>query len=318
MINYETILSNYDDKLTLMQWLKKVEAALENASATAFHVNKRGDATLTFSIDFSDGTSIESDPIILQQGESVASARISNGQLILTLTNGDELNAGNILNGNLNVNGNVSVSNNIETEFLNVRDTARLESAEITGTADVGGDMVVAGSGSIGGDFEVDGAISQATANYSREFNFGTAGGITITNVYNRCEVINNVLYLIANIRLKNTSGAVKKLGQGWGDPAYCTLSLSDELASKIFDIAGTSVHASAVVDGTIITAVPVVVTKNIAESATLVSLTSFRFTMVNKTAANTLSCYFRPNEIVQLEDDEELTLTGRVALTLI
>lgn len=311
MLNYDTILSSYDDKLTLMQWLKKVEAALKNASATAFHVNKRGDATLTFSIDFADGEQIESEPIVLQQGESVASARISNGQLILTLTNGDELNAGNILNGNLNVNGNVSVSNNIETEFLNVRDGATLQEAEIIGSASVGGSMDV--SGGITGD-----TIEQASPNYSREFNFGTASGITITNVYNRCEVINNVLYLIANIKLKNTSGAVKKLGQGWGDPAYCTLSLSDELASKIFDIAGTSVHAAAAVDGTIITAVPVVVTKNIVESATLVSLTSFRFTMVNKTAVNTISCYFRPNEIVQLEADEELTLTGRVALTLI
>lgn len=145
MLNYETILSSYDDKLTLMQWLKKVEAAFENASATAFHVNKRGDATLTFSIDFEDGTSIESEPIVLQQGESVASARISNGQLILTLTNGDELNAGNILNGNLNLNGNLVVSNNIETEFLNVRDTATLESAEITGSASVGGGLDVEG-----------------------------------------------------------------------------------------------------------------------------------------------------------------------------
>ena len=145
MLNYETILSNYDDKLTLMQWLKKVEAALENASATAFHVNKRGNATLTFSIDFADGTSIESDEFVLQQGESVASARISNGQLILTLTNGNELNAGNLFNGNLTINGNVSVSNNLETEFLNVRDTATLESAEITGSASVGGGLDVGG-----------------------------------------------------------------------------------------------------------------------------------------------------------------------------
>lgn len=99
MINYETLLSSYDDKLTLMQWLKKVEAALKDASAVSFKVNKRGDATLTFSVVFEDGSELETGPIILPQGpqgESVQGAAIRNGHLILTLTNGDELDAGNL------------------------------------------------------------------------------------------------------------------------------------------------------------------------------------------------------------------------------
>ena len=113
MLNYETLLSSYDDKLTLMQWLKKVEAALKDASAVSFNVNKKGDATLTFSIVFEDGSEIESGEIVLQQGESVESAAIVNGHLILTLTNGDELDAGQLLNGDLNVSGNLAVSGNI-------------------------------------------------------------------------------------------------------------------------------------------------------------------------------------------------------------
>ena len=96
MIDYETILSTTEDKLTLLQWLKKVEAALKDASATTFKVNKKGDATLTFSIEFADGSELESGEIILQQGESVQSAAIVNGHLILTLTNGDELDAGDL------------------------------------------------------------------------------------------------------------------------------------------------------------------------------------------------------------------------------
>ena len=96
MINYETLLSSYDDKLTLMQWLKKVEEALKGASAVSFKVNKRGDATLTFSVVFEDGSELETGPIILQQGESVQGAAIRNGHLILTLTNGDELDAGDL------------------------------------------------------------------------------------------------------------------------------------------------------------------------------------------------------------------------------
>ena len=113
MLNYETLLSSYDDKLTLMQWLKKVEAALKDASAVSFNVNKKGDATLTFSIVFEDGSEIESGEIVLQQGESVESAAIVNGHLILTLTNGDELDAGQLLNGDLNVSGNLAATGKI-------------------------------------------------------------------------------------------------------------------------------------------------------------------------------------------------------------
>ena len=133
MINYETILSSYDDKLTLMQWLKKVEAALKDASATGFHVNKRGNATITFSIDFENGEPLESEPLVLQQGESVESGEIRNGHLFLTLTNGDELDCGALFNG--------------EVPSLNVR------SLEVSGglllgddaNAAIGGDLVVHG-----------------------------------------------------------------------------------------------------------------------------------------------------------------------------
>ena len=108
MLNYETILSNYDDKLTLMQWLKKVEAALNDASATNFEVVKRGDATISFKITFADGTAIESGEIILQQGESVTGGAIVNGHLILTLSNGDQIDAGSLFNGDVSINGNIT------------------------------------------------------------------------------------------------------------------------------------------------------------------------------------------------------------------
>lgn len=144
MINYETIISAYKDRPTLMQWLKKVEKALNDASATSFSVNKKGNATISFQIDFADGSSLESGDIVLQQGESVQSAAIVNGHLILTLTNGDELDAGSvgavsgfsidasqhlivtyqdgtsfdlgaIFNGNVNIAGTLAVSTSIST-----------------------------------------------------------------------------------------------------------------------------------------------------------------------------------------------------------
>lgn len=117
MINYDTILSSFDDKLTLMQWLKKVEAALKDASAVSFKVNKKGDATLTFSIVFDDGSEIESDPLTLEQGESVASAYIQNGNLHLVLTNGDDLDAGNMFDGNITLTGSITAAS-VKTSSL--------------------------------------------------------------------------------------------------------------------------------------------------------------------------------------------------------
>lgn len=96
MINYDTIISNFDDKVTLYNWLRKVEEALKNASATNFVVNKKGNATLSFSITFADGETLESGDIVLQQGESVDQARIASGILQLHLTNGTWLTAGNV------------------------------------------------------------------------------------------------------------------------------------------------------------------------------------------------------------------------------
>lgn len=105
MLNYETILSSYDDKMTLMQWLKKVEEALKHASATAFRVNKKGNATISFILDFEDGTTLESGDIVLQQGESVNGAYIENNHLFITLTNGQVIDSGLLFNGDLTING---------------------------------------------------------------------------------------------------------------------------------------------------------------------------------------------------------------------
>lgn len=96
MINKDSIVTAYDEHLTLVEWLQKVETTLKDASAVSFKVNKSGNSTLTFSVVFADGSELETGPITLEQGESVQGASIRNGHLILTLTNGDELNAGDL------------------------------------------------------------------------------------------------------------------------------------------------------------------------------------------------------------------------------
>lgn len=115
MLNYETLLSSYDDRLTLMQWLKKVEGALKDASAVSFNVNDRGDANYTFSVVFEDGSQIESNPISLPQFEN---AYIQNGHLHIVLSSGEDIDAGELFNGDVNINGNVNVNGNFTANSI--------------------------------------------------------------------------------------------------------------------------------------------------------------------------------------------------------
>ena len=95
-INKKTIISVFDEKLTLMQWLKTINKALEDAVLTGVEVRQKGNATFSFVVTFEDGTELESNEFILAQGESINGATIRNGHLYLSLTNGNELDAGNL------------------------------------------------------------------------------------------------------------------------------------------------------------------------------------------------------------------------------
>lgn len=68
MLNINTVLSVFDDKPTLLKWLKKVEAALENASLENVTINSAGENKVTLTFHFADETTITSDPITLPQG----------------------------------------------------------------------------------------------------------------------------------------------------------------------------------------------------------------------------------------------------------
>lgn len=109
-INKETIISVFDEKLTLMQWLKTINKALEDAVLTGVEVRQKGNATYSFVVTFEDGTELESNEFVLAQGESINGATIRNGHLYLSLTNGDELDAGNLFSGNVNIDGTLNAT----------------------------------------------------------------------------------------------------------------------------------------------------------------------------------------------------------------
>ena len=68
MINYETVLSTFDDKLTLLQWLQKVEQALEGAGLEQVEIHQVTPTTAYFKFIFADGTSVTTPSITLPRG----------------------------------------------------------------------------------------------------------------------------------------------------------------------------------------------------------------------------------------------------------
>ena len=110
MINYETILSLFDDKLTLLQYLTKIEEALKNEQLTDITVTQTDASHVYFTFVFEDGSTIDTPTFTLPAGPqgiqgpagadgadgvSVTNAEIdASGHLILTLSNGNTIDAG--------------------------------------------------------------------------------------------------------------------------------------------------------------------------------------------------------------------------------
>lgn len=295
-INKQTIISAFDEKLTLLQWLKTINKALDEAVLTGVEVRQKGNATFTFVVTFEDGTELESNRFVLAQGESINGATIRNGHLYLSLTNGDELDAGNVKPV---TSFEINASQHL---IVNYGDGT---SQDLGTLADFSNADFVAKT------------LTQNNVNFNQTFNFVTATGLQITNAYNKCEVVNNILYLICNIKVKNTSGAAKKIGSAWADPAYCSFNLPASIASKIFDIDGVSAHDTNAVNQKIITSTHVTCLSGSVSSSDTKTYNDFRFDFTNRNVENGVACYFRSNEIVELAIDEELTLMARVAISL-
>ena len=68
MINLQTLLSTFDEKGTLLKWLKKVEATLANASLETVQVVVVDATHIKMKFVFADGTSVESPSITLPRG----------------------------------------------------------------------------------------------------------------------------------------------------------------------------------------------------------------------------------------------------------
>lgn len=256
MINYDTIISNFDDKVTLYNWLRKVEEALKNASATNFVVNKKGNATLSFSITFADGETLESGDIVLQQGESVDQARIASGVLQLHLTNGTWLTAGNIKPvSNFNIDANQHL-------IVNYQD----------GTSqDLG--AIFNGNVNVAGNFTANSIIENMTGYTFTPATFETAD-VTVENLYaNVVKTGNKITFVIACFATKISSTLYMQFGK-----FKIPMAVADQLQSYKLGtsqvIASSTIYIKADTADVIGTAVPVWFQKGYNEIFVAINLT--------------------------------------------
>lgn len=65
MINNDSIVTAYDEHLTLVEWLQKVEVLLKNGGLKSTTLNDKGNATFSLTLTFNDGTKLESNAMTL-------------------------------------------------------------------------------------------------------------------------------------------------------------------------------------------------------------------------------------------------------------
>lgn len=79
MIKNNTILSSFDDKITLLEWLKKTEKALTDSIVEDFNLSAV-DGQLTASLVLADGSSITSNSVSLDAQQLIP---ITNNEIDL-------------------------------------------------------------------------------------------------------------------------------------------------------------------------------------------------------------------------------------------
>lgn len=152
MINDNTILSSFDDRPTLLEWLKKVEDALKTDTATAVSVENPSPNTYVFKITFADGKTLSSGNVVFP--DSVKDVSIKNGHIIVTSVGGNVVDLG-VLNPYAD-----TIVVNAETNTTEIGGKLQVSGeAQVTGNVATGGNLGVTGQAVVGGRLQVNSSI---------------------------------------------------------------------------------------------------------------------------------------------------------------
>lgn len=298
-INKQTIISAFDDKLTLLQWLKTINKALDEAVLTGVEVRQKGNATYSFVVTFEDGTELESNEFVLAQGESINGATIRNGHLYLSLTNGDELDAGNV--------------KPVTSFEINASQHLIVNYGDGT-SQDLGAIFT--------GNITIEGTLKQTTPNYTKPFIFNITGNFEITNVYNRFIVINNILYIIANIKITNTSAESQTFDRV--PTAYVITSDNEDIYNNVYDIEGNTIGNGRINSEIFIAGDQAILLKG-GTNAAAIRTVNQNYSIIaynsNSPSNKTIEVFFEKTTSeanITLEAGQSLYLSGRIALSLL
>ena len=137
MINYDSILSAFDGKPTLLQWLKMVKKALDESVLKNVDITQNGEKVV-FSFNFEDGTSVTTPKVTLPKGD-----KGDTGVGIVSVT----YDHTDIIGDNTETYFKVTLSNGVENTFAVFAKNGKNGSngndgVSISGIATVGNEVV--------------------------------------------------------------------------------------------------------------------------------------------------------------------------------
>lgn len=137
MINYDSILSAFDGKPTLLQWLKMVKKALDESILKNVNITQNGQKVV-FTFNFEDGTSISTPEVTLPKGDK---GDTGTGILSVTYDHTD------IIGDNTETYFKVALSNGVENTFAVFAKNGKNgingnDGVSITGISAVGNEVV--------------------------------------------------------------------------------------------------------------------------------------------------------------------------------
>ena len=110
MINYDSILSAFDGKPTLLQWLKMVKKALDESVLKNVDITQNGEKVV-FTFNFEDGTNISTPEVTLPKGDK--GDKGENGISVVSFT----FDSYQVLANNTETTYKMTLSNGTETNF---------------------------------------------------------------------------------------------------------------------------------------------------------------------------------------------------------
>ena len=174
----------------------------------------------------------------------------------------------------------------------------------------------------IGNNVEIEGTFKQSLPNYTKPFEFATSNPIfEVTNVYNRFIVINNILHIIANIKITNTSNEAQTFDRV--PTAYVVTNDNQDIYNNVYDIEGNTIGNAPNLKAVFIAGDQAILLKGGTNVNAIRSVEQNYYIVAYNSDSpmnKAINVFFEKNNgttDVTLEAGQSIYLSGRIALSL-